>query len=171
MCDQTQARLVMAKNRVAPLKSLTLPQLELMAALVGARLSSHILETLPTLNVTFWSDSQIVLHWLTTTKALKRFVRSRVEEIKQLTNRLPWRYCPTDDNPADLLTRGISAQPTLEINYGTPDLPGFPTEKNGPPWSLVSQHYKCHLNMQMISRRRRQPFRANSVLRSQAFTE
>ena len=171
LCDQTQARFVMAMKRVAPLKSLTLLQLELMAALVGARLSSHILETLPTLNVTFWSDSQIVLHWLTTTKALKRFVLSRVEEIKQQTSRLSWRYYPTDDNPADLLNVEYQHRPTLEINYGTADLPGFPTEKNGPPGSLVSQHYRCHLNMQMISRRRRQPFRAYNVLRSQAFTE
>ena len=62
--NHSQARLVMAKNRVAPLKVLTLPQLELMAALVGARLASHLLQTISTSNVTFWSDSQIVLYWL-----------------------------------------------------------------------------------------------------------
>ena len=50
----------MAKNRVAPLKALTLPQLELMAALVGARLATHITETLKLNKVTFWCDSQIV---------------------------------------------------------------------------------------------------------------
>ena len=136
LCDQTQARLVMAKNRVAPLKSLTLLQLELMAALAGARLSSHILETLPTLTVTFWSDSQIVLHCLTTTKALKRFVRSRVEEIKQLTNRLPWRYCVTDDNPADLLTRGISAQAYLGNQLWDAGPAWLPNREKRPTWEF-----------------------------------
>ena len=56
-----------------------------------------------------WSDSQIVLYWLSTTKHLTRFVHNRVEEINRLTCRLPWRYCPTDDNPADLHTCGVSA--------------------------------------------------------------
>ena len=51
---------LMAKNRVAPLKALTLPQLELMAVLVGARLATHSTETLKVNNVTFWCDSQIV---------------------------------------------------------------------------------------------------------------
>ncbi|XP_053391449.1 uncharacterized protein LOC128554225 [Mercenaria mercenaria] len=104
----------MAKNRVAPLKTLTLPQLELIAALIGARLASHLQKSLQTPNVTFWSDSQIVLHWLTTSKPLKRFVRNRVDEINQLTGKSLWRYCPTNDNPADLLTRGISADIFLD---------------------------------------------------------
>ena len=126
----------MAMKRVALLKSLTLLQLELMAALVGARLSSHILETLPTLNMTFWSDSQNVLHWLTTTKAPKRFVLSRVEEIKQLTSRLPWRYCPTDDNPADLLTRGISAQAYLGNQLWDAGSAWLPNREKWPTWEF-----------------------------------
>ncbi|XP_053406534.1 uncharacterized protein LOC123530253 [Mercenaria mercenaria] len=112
--NEKQTRILMAKNRVAPLKTLTLPQLELMAALIGARLASHLQKSLQTPNVTFWSDSQIVLHWLTTSKPLKRFVRNRVDEINQLTGKSLWRYCPTNDNPADLLTRGISADIFLD---------------------------------------------------------
>ena len=114
ICNQSQTRLVMAKNRVAPIKTLTLPQLELMAALVGARLASHLQPTICASTMVFWSDSQIVLHWLTTSKPVKCFVRNRVEEIHQLTGSLPWRYCPTDDNPADLLTRGITADAYLK---------------------------------------------------------
>lgn len=45
------------------MKKLTLPQLELMAALIGARLTNNVMETLEPRNVTFWIDSQIVIHW------------------------------------------------------------------------------------------------------------
>ena len=98
--------------------------------------TTFVTYTLPTLNVTFWSDSEIVLHWLTTTKALKRFVRSRVEEIKQLTNRLPWRYCPTDDNPADLLTRGISAQAYLGNQIWDAGPAWLPNREKCPNWEF-----------------------------------
>lgn len=106
--------LVMAKTRVAPLKMLTLPQLELMAALIGARLAKHLQPSLNPSKTVMWSDSQIVLHWLTSTKQLKRFVRNRVEEIRKLIDTENWRYCPTNDNPADLLTRGLTADKFMQ---------------------------------------------------------
>ena len=112
--NDTTSCLVMAKNRVSPVKKLTLPQLELMAALVGARLANHIVETLQPRNITYWSDSQIVIHWLNTERQLKRFVKNRIDEIKCLTKVEQWRYCPTADNPADLQTRGITATQFLE---------------------------------------------------------
>lgn len=109
--DQTS--FVMAKARGAPLKKLTLPKLELMAALVGANLANFIINSLkkkfPSLDVILWSDSQIVLHWLHSSKQLQQFVANRVQEIKRLFPVTAWRYCPTADNPADKLTRGINA--------------------------------------------------------------
>ena len=51
--------------------------------------------------------------WLSATKHLIRFARIRVEEIIRLTCRLPWRYWPTDENPADLHIRGVSANVCL----------------------------------------------------------
>ena len=101
--------LVMSKSRVAPLKGLTLPRLELMAAVIGARLLRHVRKEVTVTKVELWSDSQIVLHWLQTTRTLQRFEKNRVNEINGLTDNRKWRYCPTKENPADLLTRGISA--------------------------------------------------------------
>ena len=108
LCNGNRSAIVMAKNRVVPLKTITLPKSELMAAVVGARLASHLEKSLASKNVTFWSDSQIVLHWLQSTKPQKRFQANSVKEIQEITHDRKWMFCPTADNPADLLTRGIS---------------------------------------------------------------
>ena len=66
LCREQVVSFVMAKARVAPLKQLTLPKLELMAALTAARLCSFISGALKSLtcSIHLWADSQIVLHWL-----------------------------------------------------------------------------------------------------------
>ncbi|XP_071132834.1 uncharacterized protein [Mytilus edulis] len=124
LCNGSDSTLVMAKTRVAPLKELTLPQLELMAAVIGARLVNHLKSTLECSSITLWSDSQIVLHWLKSTKTLKRFITNRVNEINDLTYSHIWKYCPTDCNPADLLTRGITSEKYKESTLW----------KKGPNW-------------------------------------
>jgi hypothetical protein len=86
----------MAKNRVAPLKQITLPKLELMGAVVGARLARHLLDNLGDMEIHFWSDSQIVLNWIMCIKPLKTFIANRVKEIKNLVKNQQWKYCPTD---------------------------------------------------------------------------
>ena len=69
---------VIAKARVAPIRKLTLPQLELMAALVATRLGKFVIDSLGNLynntSIHLWSDSQIVLHWIHSEKKLKQFV-------------------------------------------------------------------------------------------------
>ena len=108
--NRDSAMLVMVKNRVAPLKTLTLPKLELMAAVVASRVTRFIIDALQLQNIPIycWGDSQIVLYWLKSSKDLPLFVRRRVLEIMEAVPTASWNYCPTVDNPADLLTRGIS---------------------------------------------------------------
>ena len=78
-----------------------------MAAVVASRLCSFVVSSLNiTAPVCLWSDSQIVLSWIFSDKKLKAFVSNRVAEIQSVSTR--WRYCPSADNPADLLTRGIT---------------------------------------------------------------
>ena len=114
LCNGSETSMVMAKSRVAPLKKMTLPKLELMAALTGARLGNFVQQALKqryaNITVKLWTDSEIVLHWLNNDKPLKSFVANRVREIKELFSTTHWNHCPTKSNPADLLTRGISAQ-------------------------------------------------------------
>jgi hypothetical protein len=101
--------LIFAKVRLAPLKVVTVPRLELMGVVIGVRAAKFILQELdlPIDKVYVWTDSKCVLHWLCSKKVLTVFVRNRINEIRS-DNRLQFRYVPTDQNPADLPTRGVS---------------------------------------------------------------
>lgn len=105
--------LVMSRARVAPLKRVTLPRLELLGALLAARLLSFVLQALklpPETRYRCWTDSTIVLCWIRGEPTRwKQFVRNRVSEIHNLTDPAMWAHCPGRDNPADLVTRGVFA--------------------------------------------------------------
>lgn len=71
---ENHSSFVMANSQSAPTKELTLPQLELTAAVICARLASYLQGQLHVNKVYLWSDSGIALHWLRSTKELKPFV-------------------------------------------------------------------------------------------------
>ena len=103
---------MLEKTRATPLKHLTLPRLELMTALIATRLTHLVMTHLPLQDppIFIWSDSQIVLHWVSSTKQLPTFVWNHVTEIQTNLPNANWRYCPTLVNPADLLSRGTTTQ-------------------------------------------------------------
>ncbi|KRZ41508.1 hypothetical protein T4C_2993 [Trichinella pseudospiralis] len=111
--DDVRVSFVTAKSRVAPLKKLSTPRLELMAALLCARLVCYVRKELA-LNVEAchcWSDSKVALGWINgDANRWKPFVANRVREIQALTPSLWWRYIPTEDNPADLASRGCTVK-------------------------------------------------------------
>ncbi|XP_003369026.1 Pao retrotransposon peptidase family protein, partial [Trichinella spiralis] len=98
--------LVLAKVKVAPLKQVTLPRLELMVAFTAAKLIAFLKNNLGIRvdELNCWSDSEITLCWIkNSTQKLKPFIR-------QLTSPVLWRHCPTKNNPADILSRGSTVK-------------------------------------------------------------
>ena len=101
---------------------------------------THLLQSVPTKTFYLWSDSQIVLHWLTTNRKLKTFERNRVTEIQELTESRKWNYCSTDQNPADLLTLGITAHEYLKSKLWKSGPDWLTDERNFPSLQLTTEN-------------------------------
>ena len=103
---QTHARLITSKTRVAPLKELSIPRLELMSARILAQLMNTVRNALQSQlkvdGVRFWLHSKTALSWIRNRGEWKQFVRHKVDAILTLTNKEEWAYCSTVENPADL---------------------------------------------------------------------
>ncbi|XP_055622041.1 uncharacterized protein LOC129765656 [Toxorhynchites rutilus septentrionalis] len=112
------SHLLIAKSRVAPTSGLSIPRLELCAAVLGSQLADSVLHTTKFAGkLTFGTDSTIVLHWINTPSSTwKVFVSNRVAEIQRLTKGFQWRHVPTTDNPADCISRGAEPQHILQDN-------------------------------------------------------
>ena len=84
-------------------------------------LSSILLKDPP---IFVWSDSQIESHWVKSQKQLPPFVHHHINEIQSTLPTAEWRYCPTLENPAELLTRGITTDTLISSSIW----------QNGPTW-------------------------------------
>nr|XP_042913638.1 uncharacterized protein LOC122273680 [Parasteatoda tepidariorum] len=103
---QVTVKLIAAKARLAPMQKPTIPRLELLGAALGARLAATLHSVLPISSRTlFWTDSMIVLSWITRKEPWNTFVGNRVKEIREFTNIDDWKHVPGEVNPADFATR------------------------------------------------------------------
>ena len=103
---------LLSKFRLAPIKekSLTIPRLELQAAVLAIRLKNTISKQLDfSIDETrFWSDSQVVLKYIANKDTrFPVFVMNRLNEIRLHSTPEQWHYVPTSQNPADFCTRFV----------------------------------------------------------------
>lgn len=107
-----ESRLVMSKARLAPIKLITIPRLELLAAVTATELDQHIKHHLemPIDETFFWTDSTIVLHYINNKdRRFQTFVANRITKIHERSECSQWRYVDSASNPADDVSRGLSA--------------------------------------------------------------
>ena len=130
--------LVMAKSRVTPVKVVSIPRLELAAAVLSCKVSKLFNAELciDDLHNIYWCDSQIVLAYISNeAKHFHVYVANRIQTIRSYSSVDSWRYVPTEVNPADDSSRGINIDKLVDINdcrwFKGPaflyqkDIPGF----------------------------------------------
>ena len=117
---QVHCSFVIGKARVTPLKSITVPRLELTAAVVSAKIGELLRKELHIgeIDEVFWTDSKVVLGYIANnSKRFHIFVANRVQQIQDLTSIKQWRYVNTESNPADDASRGLTAHQLFKSRW------------------------------------------------------
>ena len=122
------------------MKRQTTPHLELLAAVTGANLARFIRKILAISDsaILIWSDSQITLHWINGGGNVKKdaHIQKKLKVIHDSS--IPdsaWKYVPTSDNPADLLTRRLSANAFLSSHQWIHGPDWLPHHADRPEWA------------------------------------
>ena len=105
--------LLMAKSRVTPLRQMTIPRLELSAAVTAVKVACFLRRELSHLDLSlhFWCDSKVVLGYIANeAKRFHVFVANRIQFIRDHSDPAQWHFVGTKSNPADLVSRGLSAK-------------------------------------------------------------
>ena len=110
--DQAEVHciLLMGKARVSPLKYVSIPRLELVAATLSVKVGLLLRQELEMKidKEYFWTNSKVILGYINNIrKRFKIFVANRIQFIRDHSDVSQWRYVPTSDNPADESSRGL----------------------------------------------------------------
>lgn len=111
---------VMGKAKLAAVPELTIPQLELCAAVLAVEMSELFKEELKIeVNRTvFYTDSKVVLGYISNqNRRFHVYVNNRVQRIKQSSLPDQWRYVPTEHNPADHGSRSVPAEKLASTSW------------------------------------------------------
>ncbi|XP_028417119.1 uncharacterized protein LOC114541385 [Dendronephthya gigantea] len=110
---QVKRSFVMGKSRLAPIKPVTIPRMELSAAVVATKLDQITCQELsfPIDESFFWTDSTCVLRYIENQdKRFQTFVANRVAAIHNASSPAQWSYINTELNLADDASRGVPVE-------------------------------------------------------------
>ena len=132
--------LLAAKGRLAK-KGYTIPRLELVSAHMAANMVHNVklaLKGFPIRNIYGWLDSTVALHWINGEGNYKQFVANRVKRIREKAYMI-WRHVRTNENPADIASRGAKAKQLGERWW------------KGPEWLSVQENWPEELQTEPIA--------------------
>lgn len=116
--NQVSCALVMSKARVAPLKKVSIPRMELTAATVAVRVDHRIKQELELAidDTYYWTDSQTVLKYIRSESGrFQTFVANRIAVIRDGSDSKQWHYVESSINPADACSRGMQVDKFLQM--------------------------------------------------------
>ena len=137
---------VKARAKAVPLKQISIPKLELQAAVLGCRLLQFVCKqlTIPVTSRHLWSDREAVLAWIKNKDKVKTFIANRVQEIRNNTDVSKWQHISGKLNPADHVSRGIPAC-DLNVFWLTP--PAFLSDPEN-HWNSLSNKEETSVTME-----------------------
>ena len=105
--DNIHCAFLMWKSRLAPLKAMTIPRLELTAATTSVRVGGMVSREWndPVDREIYWTD--VLKYIRNETKRFHVFVANRVQRIRDETDPIQWRHVDSENNPADDASRGL----------------------------------------------------------------
>jgi hypothetical protein len=108
--ENVDVKFVFAKSRVAPIKTLSIPRLELQAAVLATRIAVSVKKELrlPINSTLFLTDSEVVLKWVKSEQQrYSQFVHHRIYEITETSSNEEWRFISGRENPAEYCSHGL----------------------------------------------------------------
>ncbi|XP_070538146.1 uncharacterized protein [Ptychodera flava] len=111
--DNVNVSFILGKAKVNPTHAVSIPRLELCAAVLATELAQKITSEigLNIDNVIYHTDSEIVLGYINnSSKRFHVYVANRVEKIHNISSPHQWRHVSTHENPADIASRSVPAQ-------------------------------------------------------------
>ena len=169
--NENKSSFLFAKSKLAPLRKgneHSVPTLELMGVILALKCLPTLLEIYSNIQFQFVNicvDAQVVLNWVITKepKVKSKFVRNRILEVDGLISRfeeefklpITYRYVHTEQNPADLLTKGLSYNKYLQNRKLWLEGPDWLTNEfdKWPKYPLmsISPEHKNKINVNYVS--------------------